>query len=153
MSAKKSLTIIGSLACLVGLSSGARAQDAAASAAAPSAPPSHTILIKLVEQPGPKPYAFEPATFTARQGDTLKFVQEASVMHNVHFKTQPKGAKLGGAAMSQYLTAKGQTYVLVVDSRFTDGTYEIVCDPHDMVGMHAFLTVTGAATAVAQAKR
>lgn len=151
MSAKKSLTIIGSLACLVGLSIAARAQDAAASAAAPPAP--HTIVVKLVEQPGPKPYAFEPATFTARQGDTLKFVQEASVMHNVHFKTQPKGAKLGGAAMSQYLTVKGQTYVLVVDSRFTDGTYEIVCDPHDMVGMHAFLTVTGAATAVAQAKR
>ena len=151
MSANKSLVIIGSLACLAGLSIAAKAQETAASAAAPSAP--HTIVVKLVEQPGPKPYAFEPATFTARQGDTLKFVQEASVMHNVHFKTEPKGAKLGGAAMSQYLTTKGQNYVLVVDSRFTDGTYEIVCDPHEMVGMHAFLTVTGATTAVAQVKR
>lgn len=147
----KTVTIIGSLACLVGLSSVAKTQEATASAAAPSAP--HAIVIKLVEQPGPKPYAFEPATFTARQGDTLRFVQEAAVMHNVHFKSEPKGAKLGGAAMSQYLTTKGQTYVLVVDSRFTDGTYEIVCDPHEMVGMHAFLTVTGASTAVAQVKR
>lgn len=147
----KSVTIIGSLACLVGMSVAASAQEATASAPAPSTP--HTIVVKLVEVPGPKPYAFEPATFTARQGDTLRFVQEASVMHNVHFKTEPKGAKLGGAAMSQYLTAKGQTYVLVVDSRFTDGTYEIVCDPHEMVGMHAFLTVTGTATAVAQGKR
>jgi plastocyanin len=151
MSANKSLVIIGSLACLAGLTTAAKAQETTASAAAPSAP--HTIVVKLVEQPGPKPYAFEPATFTARQGDTLKFVQEASVMHNVHFKTEPKGAKLGGAAMSQYLTTKGQAYVLVVDSRFTDGTYEIVCDPHEMVGMHAFLTVTGASTAVAALKR
>ena len=147
----KTVTIIGSLACLVGLSSVAKTQEATASAAAPSAP--HTIVIKLVEQPGPKPYAFEPATFTARQGDTLRFVQEAAVMHNVHFKSEPKGAKLGGAAMSQYLTTKGQEYVLVVDHRFTDGTYEIVCDPHEMVGMHAFLTVTGSATAVAAVKR
>ena len=151
MSANKSLVIIGSLACLAGLSTAAKAQGTTASAAAPSTP--HTIVVKLVEQPGPKPYAFEPATFTARQGDTLKFVQDASVMHNVHFKTEPKGAKLGGAAMSQYLTTKGQAYVLVVDSRFTDGTYEIVCDPHEMVGMHAFLTVTGATTAVAALKR
>ena len=147
----KSVTIIGSLACLVGLSLAASAQESPASAATPAAP--HTIVIKLVEQPGPKPYAFEPATFTARQGDTLKFVQEASVMHNVHFKTVAKGAKLGSAAMSQYLTTKGQSYVVVVDSRFTDGTYEIVCDPHEMIGMHAFLTVTGPATAIAAVKR
>ena len=147
----KTVTIIGSLVGLVGLSVAAKAQQATANAATPSAP--HTIVVKLVEQPGPKPYAFEPATFTARQGDTLEFVQEASVMHNVHFKAVPKGAKLGSAMMSQYLTTKGQTYKLVVDSRFTDGTYEIVCDPHEMIGMHAFLTVTGPASAIAQVKR
>lgn len=151
MSAKTSLTIIGSFACLIGLGGAVAAQAPVASASSASAP--HTIVVKLVEQPGPKPYAFEPATFTAHHGDTLRFVQAASVMHNVHFKTQPKGAKLGGAAMSQYLTAKDQTYVLVVDARFADGTYEIVCDPHEMVGMHAFLTVTGAAAAVAEVKR
>lgn len=70
-------------------------------------------------------------------------------MHNVHFKTAPKGAKLGSAAMSQYLTTKGQSYSLVVDSRFVDGTYEIVCDPHEMIGMHAFLSVVGAPSVVA----
>jgi plastocyanin len=47
--------------------------------------------------------------------------------------------------MSQYLTAKGQAYSLVVDSRFVDGTYEVVCDPHEMIGMHAFIAVTGPA--------
>ena len=32
------------------------------------------------------------------------------------------------------------------------GTYEIVCDPHETIGMHAFLTVAGTATAVAASK-
>ncbi len=106
----------------------------------PTAP--HLIIVKLVERPGNKvPFAFEPATFTAERGDTLRFVQFANTMHNVHFKTQPKGARLGAAAISPYLTTKGQTYNVVVDSRFADGTYEIVCDPHEMIGMHAFLTV------------
>ena len=142
--------VFGSLACLLVLAGTAAAQGAAASAGTPSAP--HTIVVNLVERPGPMAFAFEPATFTAHHGDTLRFVQAATAMHNVHFKTQAKGARLGGAAMSQYLTAKGQAYTLVVDSRFTDGTYEIVCDPHETIGMHAFLTVTGAATAVAASK-
>ena len=151
MSASTRLAVLGSLAGLIALGTKATAQAGSASSATPPAP--HTIVVKLVERPGSMPYAFEPATFTARHGDTLRFVQAASVMHNVHFKTQPKGAKLGGAAMSQYLTAKDQAYVLVVDSRFADGTYEIVCDPHETIGMHAFLTVTGATTAIAEVKR
>ena len=124
----------------------ARIAPAAAQEHGSSATPAarHTIEIKLVEQPGPKPYGFEPATIVAHRGDTLRFVQAASALHDVHFKVQPKGARLGAAATSQYLTAKGQTYVLVVDSRFADGTYEIVCDPHESIGMHAFLTVTTA---------
>lgn len=104
----------------------------------------HLIVVKLVERPGDKvPFAFEPATFTAERGDTLQFVQFANTMHDVHFKTQPKGAKLGSAATSPYLTTKGEKYTLIVDSRFADGKYEIVCDPHEMIGMHAFLTVDG----------
>ena len=130
-----SRAVLGGFAVIIG------ALTAAPTMGAQSTGP-HTIVVNLVEQPGPKPYAFAPAAFTAQIGDTLRFVQQASVLHNVHFKSQPKGAHLGGAATSQYLTAKGQTYVIVVDSRFADGTYEIVCDPHDMIGMHAFLTVT-----------
>ena len=114
-----------------------------ASIAAAQATAPHTIVVKLVEQAGPMPYGFEPANFTAEPGDTIKFVQAASVMHNVHFKTTPKGAKLGSAAVSQYLTTKGQSTSLIIDSRFVDGKYEIVCDPHETIGMHAFLTVQG----------
>lgn len=103
----------------------------------------HTIIVKLIEQAGPMPYGFEPSTFTAEAGDTIKFVQAASVLHNVHFKVTPKGAKLGSAAVSQYLTTKGQSTSLVIDGRFVEGKYEIVCDPHETIGMHAFLTVEG----------
>jgi plastocyanin len=118
-----------------------------ASVALAQAPAPHTIVVKLIEQPGPMPYAFEPATFTAEPGDTIKFVQAAAVMHNVHIKTAPKGARLGSVAVSQYLTSKGQSTSLVIDSRFVDGKYEIVCDPHETIGMHAFLTVEGRAAA------
>jgi len=132
--------LYGSLTAILAFASGAAAQSAPAASATASAP--HTIVISLVEHLGaPKPFGFEPATFTAERGDTLRFVQAASTLHNVHFKTVAKGAKLGSAAMSQYLTTKGQAYVVVVDSRFADGTYEIVCDPHEMIGMHAFLTI------------
>lgn len=129
-----SLTLAGALA----LSAVAGAQTTAAAA---SGKTPHTIVINLIERGGAMPYAFEPASFIAHHGDTLRFVQAASVMHDVHFKTTPKGSHLGGAATSQYLTVKGQTYVIVIDSRFADGKYEIVCDPHELTGMHAFLTV------------
>jgi plastocyanin len=107
----------------------------------------HTIVVKLIEQAGPMPYGFEPSIFTAEPGDTIKFVQAASVLHNVHFKTTPRGARLGSAVVSQYLTSKGQSTSLVIDSRFVEGKYEIVCDPHETIGMHAFLTVEGRAAA------
>jgi plastocyanin len=45
--------------------------------------------------------------------------------------------------MSPYLTTKGQTYTIAVDSRFGEGKYELVCDPHEAIGMHGFLTVRG----------
>lgn len=119
------------------------ALPAFAQATAPAAARAgHVIVVKLVERAGNKvPFAFEPAAFTAERGDTLRFVQASKTMHNVHFKTQPKGAKLGAAAMSPYLTTLGQAYNIVVDSRFTTGNYEIVCDPHQAIGMHGFLTV------------
>ncbi|MFI5256965.1 MAG: plastocyanin/azurin family copper-binding protein [Gemmatimonadales bacterium] len=138
------LAVLGSLTCAFALASPAIAQDATPAPATP-----HTIVIKLVERAGPTPFAFEPATFSAQRGDTLRFVQFAATMHNVHFKTMPKGSKLGSAAISSYLTTKGQAYSVVVDSRFAVGNYEIVCDPHELVGMHAILTVTEPSVAAA----
>jgi plastocyanin len=115
------------------------AMPAGAQSAASGAKP-HTIVVKLVDLPGSK-FAFVPANFTAQRGDTLRFVQASNSMHNVHFQTQPAGANLGRAATSRYLSAKGQEVTIVVDSRFTAGKYEIVCEPHNLMGMHGFLTV------------
>lgn len=102
---------------------------------------SHVIVVKLVNKGGSAPYGFEPANITAENGDTLRFVEDAGVMHNVRFKTHPSGAKLGAATVSPYLTTKGQTYDVLIDARFTQGKYEFVCDPHEMLGMHGTLTV------------
>lgn len=123
------------------LSAIAGAQSATTVAAHRAVNVPHTITIDLVQQPGAQPFVFQPSVFTAHRGDTLRFVQKTTTMHNVHFKTTPKGAKLGSATASEYLTAMGQTYTVVVDSRFTDGSYLIVCDPHEMLGMRATLTV------------
>jgi len=121
----------------------AMALPAGAQSVVPSAPVPHVIVVSLIERAGAIPFAFEPANFTAQHGDTLRFVQASATMHNVRFMTQPKGAKLGAAAISPYLTTKGQTYTIVVDSRFGEGKYELVCEPHEAIGMHGFLTVLG----------
>ena len=89
------------------------AMPAGAQSAVSGAAP-HVVLIKLVDRSGAVPFAFEPANFTAQRGDTLRFVQASAQMHNVHFKTQPAGAKLGGATTSPYLTAKGQSYTCLL---------------------------------------
>jgi plastocyanin len=100
----------------------------------------HLIVVKLVDAPNQQ-YAFEPATISAQRGDTVRFVQHSTAPHDVAFRTTPKGAKLGAASTSPYLTADGQTYDLVIDDRFVDGTYAFVCEPHESTGMHGTLTV------------
>jgi plastocyanin len=122
------------LAALLVLSARANGQNA--SSAGP-----HMLVVKLVEKGGAMPYAFEPAITVAQRGDTVRFVEAAGVMHNVHFTKQAPGAKLGGAATGPYLTTKGQTYDLVIDSRFAEGRYEFVCEPHEAIGMKGALVV------------
>ena len=123
-----------SLAALAALSPRANAQTAAV--ASP-----HVLVIKLVLNPGPVPYAFEPAITNAQPGDTLRFTEASGALHNVRFTKQAPGAKLGAAATTPYLTKKGETIDMVVDQRFTAGTYEFVCDPHAAIGMKGTLIV------------
>jgi plastocyanin len=122
-----------SLAALLVLSVRANGQTAS--------PGPHMIVVKLVETGKAMPYAFEPAIAVAQRGDTLRFMEAAGVIHNVHFTKQAPGAKLGGAATGPYLMTKGQTYDLVIDGRFTEGTYEYVCQPHEAIGMKGTLVV------------
>jgi plastocyanin len=104
-------------------------------------PTGHLVVVKLVDRGGATPYAFDPAKITVQPGDTLRFLEEAGVVHNVRFKTHPSAAHLGAAATGPYLTTKGQTYDLVIDSRFAPGSYDFVCDPHESMGMRGTLTV------------
>lgn len=124
---------LAALVVLVALSDRADGQNAATRP--------RMIVVKLVEKGGAKPYAFEPATAVAQRGDTVRFTEAAGAMHNVRFTKQAPGAKLGAAATGPYLTAKGQTYDVVIDKRFTEGTYEYVCDPHEAIGMKGTLVV------------
>src|SRR6185437_12646730 len=66
----------------------------------------HRIEVRLVDKPNGR-YAFEPSVITAQPGDTLHFVQASSAPHNVAFRKQPPGAKLGGATTGPYLTNPG----------------------------------------------
>lgn len=122
-----------SLAALLVLSASASCQTAS------SGP--HMIVVRLVETGKAMPYAFEPAMSVAQRGDTLRFMEAAGVMHNVHFTKEAPGSKLGRAETGPYLMAKGQTYDLVIDGRFAEGTYDFVCQPHEMIGMKGTLVV------------
>ena len=128
------LLMTASLVAMFALSASANGQNAA-----PVSP--HTIVVKLITQPGAIPFAFEPALAVAHRGDTVRFIEDAGVMHNVHFTKQAPGAKLGAAAIGPYLMTKGQTYDVVIDGRFAEGKYEYVCDPHAAVGMKGTLVV------------
>lgn len=126
-----------SILALIALSASANAQTVA------STHP-HMVIVKLVEKGGAMPYAFEPATTLAQRGDTVRFLNAVDVMHDVRFTKEAAGSKLGSAITGPYLTAKGMTYDVIIDARFTDGTYAFVCDPHEMIGMKGTLTVSGA---------
>ena len=110
------------------------------SASDASAQAGHLILVKMVDKPNSQ-FAFEPAAIVAQHGDTVRFVQASSVLHNVHFDKLPKGAKLGDAATGPYIIGDGKTYDVIIDSRFVDGAYPFLCDPHQSVGMRGTLTV------------
>jgi plastocyanin len=98
------------------------------------------IIVKMVDMPNAQ-FAFQPAAVVAQRGDTVRFVQASSAPHDVAFRSTPKGAKLGAASTSPYLIAPGQSYDLVIDSRFPDGAYTFVCEPHEGMGMRGTLTV------------
>ena len=106
----------------------------------------HIVVIKLIDKGGAMPYAFEPATSVAQRGDTVRFLNAVDVMHDVRFTKDAAGSKVG-ALTGPYLTAKGMTYDVVIDARFTDGTYTFVCDPHEMIGMKGTLVISGAKAA------
>lgn len=112
----------------------APAPAAAAGELAP-APGGQVIEIKMTMTGGGR---FEPSEVTASQGDVLRFVNVDNV-HNIHFPAAKNPGASNLPAASQYLTAPGQTYEMVVE--MGPGTYNFQCDPHVPMGMLGTLTV------------
>ena len=133
--------LAGMVLLLVGVSGGSRASAQEAPAARGPANP-RTYVVAMVER-GQYGIAFEPQRTRARSGDTVRFVQQGALPHNVLFRSVPAGARLGNAAESRLLTKLGETYDLVLDARFPPGKYLFVCVPHETLGMAGLLYVDG----------
>lgn len=86
-------------------------------------------------------YAFQPDRLTVRPGDLVVFVQKGDMPHNVEFRKIPKGVDLGETRMGPFVVVKGDTYQIHIDARFKPGVYEIVCTPHELMGMTARIVV------------
>lgn len=97
--------------------------------------PAHVRVVHLIG------YTYEAADIVARRGDTLRFVQKSALPHNVEFTGTPPGAALGTAEVGPYVIAEGDTYDLVLDTRFVPGTYSFHCTPHQSLGMKGTLVV------------
>ncbi len=99
-----------------------------------------TVVVRLIDKSSAE-WRFEPSHVTVKPGDTIQWVLEDMVPHNVEFKKTPDGANLGDARMGPFLMSRGQTYELVIDERFTEGAYDYVCTPHEAMGMKGSITV------------
>ena len=86
-------------------------------------------------------FKFDPAVISAAPGDTIRFTQTTTTPHNVELKATPTGVDAGAAKMGPFLTTHGSTYDLVLDAKFTPGTYQFACTPHEVLGMKGTLTV------------
>lgn len=91
-----------------------------------------------VEMHGIGSQYFEPAEFTAKPGDVVRFVLVSGV-HNASWPADrsPAGVRLPDA--SPYLQIPGQTHDVIVD--LPAGEYGFVCDPHIPLGMVGTMTV------------
>ncbi len=98
------------------------------------------VTVRMVDKSATE-YAFEPANITVEPGTLVRFEMVGSIPHNVEFKDGPSGTDLGNARMGPFLLAKGQTYEIMIDARFTVGTHDYVCTPHEMMGMKGTITV------------
>lgn len=93
------------------------------------------VTVKMTAQA-----TFSPSHIEVGKGDTVRFLQTSELPHNVHFVKEPNGAKLSKTS-GPYLTKPDAAYDVVIDNRFVPGTYEFICDPHEMLGMKGTLVV------------
>jgi plastocyanin len=107
--------------------------------AAPAPAQGNVVEVKMVTSPDGASGHFEPAAVTVKKGDTVRFITDGKVVHNVQFPPAENAGKSNLPAASPYLTAAGQNYDLVVN--MDPGTYNFDCLPHAAMGMKGTLTV------------
>lgn len=103
----------------------------------PDIPP-QDVTLHIVRMVG---YTYEPAELTVNPGDTVRFIQEGTMPHNVQFTGMPQGVDLGAAVMGPYLLTVGDTYDLVIGEGFSTGSYDYVCTPHASLDMKGSIQV------------
>lgn len=112
-------------------------------AAPPDDPPKpKTIVVKAVDVSATE-YKWEPADVTVNPGDTVRFQQTTAMPHNVEFRGVPAASKLGDLKMGPFMSQPGETYDVVIDTRFSAGKHDYVCTPHEAMGMKGTITVAG----------
>ena len=127
---------------------GAPAAGAAgAVAAAPATGTTHEV--KMIGDA--KGYRFEPADFTIKQGDAVKFIMVSGGPHNVAFLnlTDPTtkaqlNANMPGQHMAEdsspLLMNPNETYTISF-AKIPAGKYDYDCTPHAAMGMKGTITV------------
>lgn len=99
-----------------------------------------TVIIKMVDKSAAQ-WRFEPSNITVSRGDTVRFVQEDIVPHNVEIIKAPKGSQIDNVKMGPFLLSRGQIYDLVMTDDFALGTIQYVCTPHVGLGMTGEIVV------------
>jgi plastocyanin len=120
---------------------------AGAVAAAPATGTTHEV--KMIGDA--KGYRFEPADFTIKQGDAVKFIMVSGGPHNVAFLnlTDPTtkaqlNANMPGQHMAEdsspLLMNANETYTISF-AKIPAGKYDYDCTPHAAMGMKGTITV------------
>ncbi len=128
---------------------GAPAAAAPAGAATAAAPTGATHEVKMYGDA--KGYRFEPATFTVKAGDAVKFIMVDGGPHNVNFLNVTNAtaaaqldANMPGAKMGPLngpmLMQPNEAYI-VSFANVPAGTYDYQCLPHSAMGMKGVITV------------
>jgi manganese oxidase len=118
-----------------------------------AAAPQPRVIDVMIHDDGGR-LRFEPEHVEVRRGDVVRWTMgTTSLPHNVEFVRNgaPEGAELGDRWTGPYMSQPGETYEVVIDGSFQDGSYSYVCGPHVSMGMTAGLTVNGGAEPAAAA--
>ncbi|MDQ2766267.1 MAG: plastocyanin/azurin family copper-binding protein [Gemmatimonadota bacterium] len=84
---------------------------------------------------------FEPVRIVVHRGDIVRFVQRGGIPHNVEFRSVPPGTELAAQRVGPMLVTRGESYDVVIDSRFAPGKHVYVCGPHEVLGMAGIIYV------------